>query len=95
MAAELVDDVADPVTPPCIAKLNQLYGSSFSDRAGWDAFHAAVCPSGCGSGHRGGVEGDDGPAVADHHFQPVSGHPVPRQHDSARGSEVEAFTTIR
>ena len=42
-----------------------------------------------GGGHRGGIEGDDVAAVADHHPEPVGGQAVPGDDDPARGGDVE------
>ena len=65
-----------------------MCGSGFGRRPGWDAFLAAMRPPGGRGGHRGGVEGDDVPAVADHHPEPVGGQPVPGHDDPAGGGDV-------
>lgn len=50
-----------------VFEAEQLRGSGFGSRPGWDAFLAAVRPSGCRGGHRGGVLGDGTPAVTHQH----------------------------
>ncbi len=66
----------------------ELCGRGFCGRARWDAFLAPVRASGSRGGHRGGVQGDDMAAVTYRDAEPVGGHAVPGDHDSARGGDV-------
>jgi hypothetical protein len=60
---------------------------------GRDAFLAAVRSPGGRGGHRCSIEGDDVSAVADHHPEPVGGHPMPGHDDPARGGDVEELAS--